>query len=55
LAILDDEANLHRDAAASLSFASLVNAIPDQLDDDNEVIIDSVTIEYVWQLLIAWT
>jgi hypothetical protein len=47
LAISDDEADLHGDAAALLSFASLVNTLPDPLNDDNEVISDPVTIESV--------
>jgi hypothetical protein len=47
LAISDDAADLHRDAAASFSFSSLVNALSDPLDDDNEVLNDPGTIEYL--------
>jgi hypothetical protein len=47
LVISDDEEDLHEDASASFSVASLVNALPDPLNDDNEVINDPVTIESV--------
>jgi hypothetical protein len=47
LAISDDESDLHGDAVASFSFASLMNALLDPSDDDNKVIKDSVTIESV--------
>jgi hypothetical protein len=47
LVILDDGADLHGDTVASSSFASLRNALPDPLDDDNEVIDDPVTIKTV--------
>jgi hypothetical protein len=47
LAISDDESDLHVDAAASFTFASLVNALLDPSDDDNKVINDSVTLESV--------
>jgi hypothetical protein len=47
LAISDDESDLHGDASASFSCASLVNALPDPLDDGNEVFNDQVTIESV--------
>jgi hypothetical protein len=47
LAISDDEADLHGDAAASFLFASLVNALPDPLDDGNEVLNNPVTLESV--------
>jgi hypothetical protein len=44
LDISDDEADLHGDASASFSFASLVNALPDPLDNDDEVLKNPVTI-----------
>jgi hypothetical protein len=47
LAISDDEANLHGDAAASFSFFSLMNTLRDPLDDGDEVLNDPVTIESV--------
>jgi hypothetical protein len=44
--ISDDEADLG-DALSSFPFASLVNALPDPFDDDDEVLNDPVSIEYV--------
>jgi hypothetical protein len=45
LAISYDESDLEGDAAASFSFASLMNARPVSLDDDDEVLSDLVTLE----------
>jgi hypothetical protein len=47
LAFSDDEVDLQGDAAASFSFSSLMNTLPDPLDDDDEVLNDPVTIESV--------
>jgi hypothetical protein len=38
LAFSDDEVDLYGDAGASLSFTSLVNTLPDPLDEVNEVL-----------------
>jgi hypothetical protein len=47
LAISEDKSDLHGDASASFSFASLMNALPDPLDDDDEVLNDPVTLASV--------